>query len=90
MRAKVGQEAALLSFFEGVVIPSLKGADGMQVCHLLQNQVDPTRFVMIELWDTIEAHQASVKMIDPKDIEQVMKLLAETPRGEYFSDNGVA
>lgn len=90
MKAKNGQEDDLRVFFETVVMPALGTATGMQSYHLLQNQADPTRFIFIELWDSIEAHQASARAIDPRQIENVMKLLASPPLGEYFSDNGVA
>lgn len=90
MKAQEGQEEALVLFFETVIMPALDTSAGMQAYHLLQNRVEPTRFVFIELWDSIEAHQASVKNIDSRQIETVMKLLAERPWGEYYSDNGVA
>ena len=89
MKARKGQEEALRSFFDAVIMPAVKASAGIQSYHLLQNQVEPTRFISIELWDSIEAHQASVKKIDPRQIENVMNLLADTPQGEYFSDNGV-
>ena len=89
MKAQKGQEDVLHAFFKTVVMPALDASAGMQSYHLLQNQADPTRFIFIELWDSIEAHRASVKNIDPRQIENVMKLLADTPRGEYYSDNGV-
>jgi quinol monooxygenase YgiN len=90
MKAQKGQEAALRAFFDTVIVPAVKTSAGIQSCYLLQNRAEPTRFIFIELWDSIEAHQASVKNIDPRQIENVMKLLADTPKGEYFSDNGVA
>ena len=88
MKAKEGQEDALRAFFETVVMPAVGAAAGVQSYYLMQNQADPTRFIFIELWDSVEDHQASVKNIDPRQIENVMKLLADAPRGEYFSDNG--
>lgn len=90
MRAKTGQEIELRAFIETVVLPALKAADGLQACHLLQNQADPSRFIIIELWNSIESHQASAGAIDPRQIENAMKLLASPPRGAYFSDNGVS
>jgi hypothetical protein len=39
---------------------------------------------MIEVWDSIEAHQASVKNIPAEAFQGVMKLLAGAPSGEYF------
>jgi quinol monooxygenase YgiN len=90
MKAQEGQEEALRNFYETVIMPALDRSAGMQSYHLLQNQVDPTRFIFIELWDSIQAHQASVNNIDSRQIETVMKLLANKPWGEYYSDNGVA
>ena len=90
MKARQGQEAALRAFFDTIIVPAVQSSPGIQSCHLLQNQDEPTRFIFIEVWDSIEAHQASAKNIDPNQIDRVMKLLADTPRGEYFSDNGVA
>lgn len=90
MRAKTGQEKALQAFIETTVLPALQAAGGLQSCHVLQNAVDPSRFILIELWDSMEAHQASARAIDPRQMETVMRLLAAPPRGEYFSDNGVA
>jgi quinol monooxygenase YgiN len=90
IKAQTGQEEALRDFFETVVMPALDTSAGMQSYHLLQNQVDPGRFIFIELWDSVEAHQVSVNNIDSRQIENVMKLLSDKPRGEYFSDNGIA
>jgi quinol monooxygenase YgiN len=90
MKAQKGQEEALREFFESVIMPALDRSTGMQSYHLLQNRVDPTRFVFIELWDSIEAHKASVNNIDSRQIETVMKLLSDKPWGEYYSDNGAA
>jgi quinol monooxygenase YgiN len=89
MQARKGQELALRLFFENVIMPALDKSAGMQSYHLMQNQVEPTRFIFIELWDSIEAHQASVKNIDSSQIENVMRLLADKPWGEYYSDRGV-
>jgi quinol monooxygenase YgiN len=90
MKARQGQEEALRLFFETVVMPAVGAAAGNQSYYLMQNLADPTRFIFIELWDSVEAHQASARAIDPRQIENVMKLLSSPPRGEYFSDNGVA
>ena len=84
MKAKQGQEEAVRLFFETVIMPELDQSAGMQSYHLLQNRSEPSRFIFIELWDSIEAHQASVKNIDTRQVEIVMKLLADRPWGEYY------
>ena len=42
--------------------------------------------MVIELWDSIEAHKASVKDIPPEQLEEVIQLLASPPQGRYFAE----
>jgi quinol monooxygenase YgiN len=84
MKARPGQVDALRAFLESKVVPALEAATGCQSVQLLQSRIEPERFVIIEVWDTIEAHQASVKDISSRDIDAVMQLLVEAPRGEYY------
>jgi quinol monooxygenase YgiN len=53
---------------------------------LLRSLDHPTRFMMIEVWDSVEAHQASLKHIPPGTFKKTTSVLAGPPRGEYFSD----
>jgi hypothetical protein len=39
---------------------------------------------MIEVWDSIESHQASVKNIPPEMLTQIRPLLASALRGGYY------
>jgi hypothetical protein len=39
---------------------------------------------MIEVWDNVESHQASVKNIPPEMLSEVRPLLASTPKGGYY------
>ena len=73
-------EAFLLS-----IVPSMLSSDGCLSCQVLQSQADPTKFVVLEAWDSVESHQASAKAIPPEMFANVMQLLAGPPRGEYFS-----
>jgi hypothetical protein len=40
--------------------------------------------MMIEVWDSIESHQASVKNIPPEKLGEIRPLLATSPSGSYF------
>jgi quinol monooxygenase YgiN len=82
-RAQAGQSDALRDFLSSVV-PTIESSAGCRSCQLLQSHDDPTRFVVIEVWESIEAHQASVKNIAPGALENAMKLLAGPPSGEYY------
>ncbi len=66
------------------IIPVIKSSAGCQSCQLLQCLDDPTRLVIVEIWESVEAHQASVKRIPPDNFAEIMKMLVETPKGAYF------
>jgi quinol monooxygenase YgiN len=53
---------------------------------LLQGHDNATRFVVIEIWDSVEAHQASVKNIPSEAVAEVMVLLDGMPVGEYYHE----
>lgn len=82
-RAHEGQGDALRERLESF-IPTIAASDGCQSCQLLQSQADPAHLVVIEVWDSIEAHQASVRNIPAGAVEDTMKLLAGSPKGEYY------
>ena len=66
------------------ISPLIKASEGCQSVTLYQSHDDPTKFTMIEVWDSIESHQASVKNIPPELLAQIRPLLASAPRGGYF------
>jgi quinol monooxygenase YgiN len=84
-RAKDGQTQGLRDFLNSIV-PAIEASEGCRSCRLLQDQDDEKRFVVIELWDSIEAHKASVKNIPPEQFEEIMRLLARPPQGRYFAE----
>ncbi|MCP5095355.1 MAG: antibiotic biosynthesis monooxygenase [Chloroflexi bacterium] len=82
-RAKEAQEEALFDFLQ-TIIPLIQAADGCLSSQVLQGVDDATRFVVVEVWETVEAHQASTKTIPPDLLQQAMTLLAAPPSGAYF------
>ncbi len=82
-QAQEGQGEALRDLIESFV-PLIESSDGCQSCQLLQSLEDPTRIVVIEVWDSTEAHQASIKNIPPGALQEAMKLLAGPPKGGYY------
>ena len=65
-------------------VPMIESSDGCLSCQLLQSREDPSRVVVIEVWDSIEAHQASMKNIPPEALQEAMQLLAGPPKGAYY------
>jgi len=66
------------------IMPMLKSSQGCKSVTLYQSQDDPTKFTMIEVWDSIESHQASVKNIPPEKLIEIRPLLASAPSGSYY------
>jgi hypothetical protein len=42
----------------------------------MQDLDDETMFVVVEVWDSVETHKASVEGITPEQLEEVTRLLA--------------
>ena len=82
-QAQEGKGEALRDLIESFV-PLIESSDGCQSCQLLQSQEDSTRIVVIEVWDSTEAHQASMKNIPPGALQEAMTLLAGPPKGGYY------
>ena len=67
---------------------SLLDAPGCRSCELLVQRDDPTRLAIIEVWDSVEAHQASVSRIPPGLLQQAQTLFAVPARGAYYEPLG--
>jgi Uncharacterized conserved protein len=66
------------------IMPLIKSSQGCESVTLYQSHDDPTKFTMIEVWDSIESHQASVKNIPPEKLVEIRQLLASAPGGAYY------
>lgn len=67
------------------IIPIIKSSQGCESVMLYQSNDDPTKFTMIEVWDSVESHRASVKNIPPEKLTEIRPLLAITPSGGYYN-----
>lgn len=81
--ARPGMERELGEYLASIV-PMIEESDGCLYCHMLQGHDDPSRFVIIETWESIPAHQLSVQGIDRKTFLEAMKTLAETRTAAYY------
>lgn len=67
------------------ILPQIRDARGCQSCELLQDHADPTRLVIVETWDSVEAHRASLSQVSQDSIDEARQYLAEAPCGAYYS-----
>ncbi len=84
-RAKADKAEALKAFLTGI-IPMMLEIEGCQSSQLLESHHDSLRFVVLETWDSIQAHKASVAAIPPDAFAEVTPLLDGMPKGEYFKN----
>lgn len=66
------------------MIETVKQAAGCRDCELLVDHEDPSRFAIVETWDSIADHQAAATRVPPEKLAEVRALLAESPRGRYY------
>ena len=66
------------------ILPLINSSPGCESVQLFQNQEDPTRFMMIENWDSVESHRASVKNIPSEKLAEIRPLLGSAPSGSYY------
>jgi quinol monooxygenase YgiN len=71
--------------FLSSILPIIKSSKGCESVQLFQSHDEPSRFLMIEVWDSVESHQASVKNIPTERLSEMRPLLATSPSGSYFS-----
>ena len=63
----------------------IKTAPGYLSVRLLHSQENPNDMVIIEEWDSVEAHQAAAGNIPPEMLGRIIPLLAVPPKGTYYS-----
>jgi hypothetical protein len=51
---------------------------------LLEAIDDAERFVIVEVWDSVEAHQAAPKAIPSSKLQEAMALLRTPATGAYY------
>lgn len=83
-QAKPETTEALRDFLLSIM-PIIRASQGCESVSLYQSESDATQFTMIEVWDSVESHEASVKNIPPELLTQIRPLLASANRGGYFS-----
>ena len=83
VRAKPELTEALRDFLISI-LPIIRSSRGCESVTLYQSQEDPARFIITEIWDSLESHQASVKNIPPEKLAEIRPLLATAPSGSYY------
>lgn len=73
----------LRHLLSSVVVPAVNSSPGCESCRFYQSEDDPSRFIGIEVWTSVEAHRAAIRNIPANAIAEFMKLVAAAPTGGY-------
>jgi quinol monooxygenase YgiN len=82
-QAREGQAQALRAHFESI-IALIRSSTGCESVQLLKGVEDPTHLAIIEVWESVEAHQAAARNIPPELFQETRALLAGPAKGEYY------
>ena len=66
------------------ILPLIKSSQGCESATLYQSRDNPSKFTIIEVWDSVESHEAWVRNIPPETLTGIKPLLASEPNGGYF------
>jgi len=83
MNAREGQDAVLETALRDLA-DIVRGVPGSQGVELLRDLGNERRFILIEKWDSVEAHGAGGKLIPKEALAPLMAALDGPPDGAYF------
>ena len=83
-----GKFEQLTALFVGIV-EKIRSEPGCLRCDLLikvaDGASDDEKLFVLEVWDSVAAHKASLAGIKPSDFGPVLELLATRTPGQYFT-----
>ena len=87
-KALPGKFEQLTALFEGVVA-GIRENPGCERCELLIKMADGAsddeKLVVLEVWDSIEAHKSALAKMTPEDFAPAMALMSGRPTGQYYT-----
>jgi len=81
-------KADALHAFLASVIGLIRDAEGCRSVELLVGQDDPAHLAIVEVWASVESHQAAASRVPAAKLTEVQPLLAEPPKGRYYHNDG--
>lgn len=66
------------------LIPYISSSQGCVSCEVLRKVDESDKFVVIEKWNSIDEHKASVENYPKEEMQAAMKLIAAPPSGTYY------
>lgn len=84
-QAAQGSADDLYQFLQSLV-PYISSSQGCLSCEVLRKVDELDRFVVLEKWESIDAHKVSVENFPQAEMQAAMKLIAAPPSGAYYQN----
>ncbi|MDK2125239.1 putative quinol monooxygenase [Parachitinimonas caeni] len=79
-----GKEEELFLFLNSI-LPYIASSEGAISCEVLRHAENKSSFVVIEKWQSIEAHKQSVSQFPKEKMQAAMSLFGLPPKGAYYA-----
>ena len=84
-QAGEGKADELFVFLKSL-IPYISSSNGCVSCEVLRGIDARDTFVVIEKWQSREAHKASVESFPKEEMQAAMSLFGAPPKGAFYQD----
>lgn len=81
--AAEGESENLFAFLQSL-LPYIRSSEGCISCELLRDAQQPNKFVVLERWDSVDAHKKSIERFPKEKIAAAMPLFGAPPKGTYY------
>lgn len=82
-RAKDGRAEELWQLLQSVVA-LIKASPGCEMVRLFQQEKDPARLAIVEIWADKDAHEAAAATVPRDLVEKATDMLEFRPHGEFY------
>jgi len=86
-KAASGKEEKLFDFLQSLT-SYITNSDGCISYEVLRDIEDQSTFLIIEKWESINAHKNSVNSFPKEEMQSAMSLFGGPPSGKYYSGSG--
>jgi quinol monooxygenase YgiN len=70
------------------LVQTLEVASGCRSCQLVQSRDSSARFIVMAIWESLEAHERAVDAMPVDLLQRAMTLVSEMPRGGVWDECG--
>ncbi len=77
------KEEELFKFLKSL-IPYITSSEGCISCEILRSNESKDQFLVIEKWQSIEAHKKSIELFPKEEMQAAINLFGAAPNGSYY------